>query len=50
FVARGTDGDVVVIGREGADGFTIDAFKKLVFDGATGLESSPVSSVSGGHH
>lgn len=47
FVARGTEGDVVVIGREGVNGFTIEAFKKLVFDGVTGLESSSVNSVPG---
>ncbi|HHR7905712.1 TPA: major tail protein, partial [Streptococcus agalactiae] len=37
FVARGTDGDVVVIGREGVNGFELKKFKELVFDGVTGL-------------
>lgn len=40
FVARGTDGDVVVIGREGVNGFELKKFKELVFDGVTGLEKS----------
>ncbi|EPU00361.1 major tail protein [Streptococcus agalactiae] len=48
FVARGTDGDVVVIGREDAkEVFKLEEFKKLVFEGATGLDSSSASSVSG---
>lgn len=40
FVARGTDGDVVVIGREGVNGFELKKFKELVFDEVTGLEKS----------
>ncbi|MHA2700685.1 major tail protein [Streptococcus agalactiae] len=40
FVARGTDGDVVVIGREGAEKFDLNAFKKLVFDGVAEFGST----------
>ncbi|HEN2840590.1 TPA: phage tail protein [Streptococcus agalactiae] len=46
FVARGSDGDVVVIGREDAEKFDLNAFRKLVFDGATGLENSVSNSAS----
>lgn len=46
FVARGTDGDVVVIGSEGVNGFELKKFKELVFDGATGLENSVSNSAS----
>lgn len=31
FVARGEDGDVIVIGREDAEGFVFDTFKEMIF-------------------
>ncbi|QBX14232.1 major tail protein [Streptococcus phage Javan131] len=31
FVARGEDGDVIVIGREDAEGFKLETFKGMVF-------------------
>lgn len=39
FVARGEEGNVIVIGREGANEFTVDGFKKLVFEGTTNIGS-----------
>lgn len=38
FVARGEEGDVLVVGREGAGGFNLETFKALVFAGATDIK------------
>ncbi|EPT8104679.1 TPA: major tail protein [Streptococcus pyogenes] len=38
FVARGKDGDVILIGRGGADGFKINDFLKCVFDGCQDVD------------
>ncbi|WP_283572432.1 major tail protein [Streptococcus agalactiae] len=38
FVARGEEGDVLVVGREGASNFNLETFKTLVFAGATDIK------------